>query len=96
MKPMAPILGFNPLSITAFVHDVAAAAVAWLIAYWLRLNLAIPPEFVPGMTRAMLICLPLQAYAYLAFGLYRGVWRYASVALSRMLKPKFPWRAATA
>ena len=79
MKPMAPILGFNPLSITAFVHDVAAAAVAWLIAYWLRLNLAIPPEFVPGMTRAMLICLPLQAYAYLAFGLYRGVWRYASL-----------------
>ena len=79
IKPVAPILGINPLSALAFLHDVTAALLAWLLAYWLRLNLEIPPDFRPAMTRAMLICVPVQAYAFLAFGLYRGVWRYASL-----------------
>ena len=79
MKRMSPVLGFNPLSVLAFTHDLAAALLAWILAYWLRLNLEIPADFRPAMTRAMLICVPVQAYAFLAFGLYRGVWRYASL-----------------
>ena len=79
MKPLPPVLGLNALSLFAFTHDFLAAGVAWLLAYWLRLNLSIPPEYHPGMFKAMLVCVPLQAYAYQAFGLYRGVWRYASL-----------------
>jgi FlaA1/EpsC-like NDP-sugar epimerase len=79
MKPMRPFLGLNPLSLLAFTHDVLAASAAWLLAFWLRLNLSLPPEFHPGLGRALLVCLPVQAYAYQAFGLYRGVWRYASL-----------------
>ncbi len=76
---MKPILGLNPLSLLASTHDLLAAAAAWILAYWLRLNLSIPPEYHPGMLNAALVCIPLQACAYQAFGLYRGVWRYASL-----------------
>jgi FlaA1/EpsC-like NDP-sugar epimerase len=79
MKPMRPVLGLNPLSLLAFAHDVLAACLAWVMAFWLRLNLSLPAEFHEGLGRALLICLPVQAYAYQAFGLYRGVWRYASL-----------------
>ena len=79
MKPLKPILGLNPLSLLAFTHDVLAAGTAWLLAYWLRLNLSITAEFLPAMLKAMAICIPIQAVAYQSFGLYRGVWRYASL-----------------
>ena len=63
----------------AFVHDAAAAALAWVLAFWLRFNLDIPPEF----GRMMLLSLPwavgIYAATFLAFGLYRGLWRFASL-----------------
>ena len=71
--------GFNFLTLLAFAHDVAAAVAAWCLAYWLRLNLDIPAEWVGGLQSALLICLPVQVIAFYAFGLYRGVWRFASL-----------------
>ena len=79
MKQLKPVFGINPLSLLAFTHDLLAAGTAWFLAYWLRLNLSIPAEYHPGMWKAMLVCIPIQAYAYQTFGLYRGVWRYASL-----------------
>jgi len=76
---MRQFLRLHSLPLLAFTHDVLAAILAWLIAYWLRLNLEIPDYYVPGMGKAMLICIPIQAVAYQYFGLYRGVWRYASL-----------------
>jgi len=65
--------------ILAFAHDVAAAAIAWMAAFWLRFNLDIPPEY----ERLMLLRLPwvvaLYAAAFWALGLYRGLWRFASL-----------------
>ena len=79
MKTPKPFLGLNPLSLLAFCHDLLAGTAAWVLAFWLRLNLALPAEFYPGLGRALIVCLPVQACAYQAFGLYRGVWRYASL-----------------
>jgi FlaA1/EpsC-like NDP-sugar epimerase len=76
---MRQFLRLHTLPLLAFTHDVLAAVLAWLIAYWLRLNLEIPDYYVPGMAKAMLVCIPIQAAAYQYFGLYRGVWRYASL-----------------
>lgn len=63
-----------------FVHDLLMVALAWLGAYWLRFNLSLPTE--PELTTA-LVCLPLtvavQAVIFWAMGLYRGIWRFASV-----------------
>jgi FlaA1/EpsC-like NDP-sugar epimerase len=76
---MPTLLGLNTLSFLAFVHDVLAVFAAWLLAYWLRLNLDIPDAFHAAMITAMLICIPIQVLAFRIFGLYRGVWRFASL-----------------
>jgi len=69
-----------------FIHDLLMVALAWLGAYWLRFNLEIPGEFVVAMWAAMAIVVPVQGAVFYAFGLYRGLWRFASVSdLKRIL-----------
>jgi FlaA1/EpsC-like NDP-sugar epimerase len=64
----------------AIVHDLLMIPVTWFAALWLRFNLDVIPE--PYLVRAS-IMLPVvvlahgSAFAY--FGLYRGVWRFASL-----------------
>ena len=86
MKPLGNKIP-NVRAALAFLHDVAAAVLAWCAAYWLRLNLEIPDEHMRGMFSAMPIVVGLQAASFLAFGLYRGIWRYASLPdLKRILQ----------
>src|SRR5215471_11075148 len=63
----------------AFVHDVAAAAIAWIGLYWLRFNFDLHEPQVTDVWRTLVWVLPLQAVIFLAFGLYRGLWRFASL-----------------
>ena len=70
----------------AFLHDVFAAAAAWWLAYLLRFNFSLPPGFAEEMLRTLLWVVPLQSAIFWGFGLYRGIWRFASVAdLRRIL-----------
>ena len=64
---------------TALGHDVAAAAIAWYLAYWLRFNTDIPQYNIANMVGAMLWVVPLQALVFFGSGMYRGMWRYASL-----------------
>ena len=64
----------------ALGHDIAAAAIAWYLAYWLRFNTEIPEFNVPNMVGTMLWVVPLQALIFFGAGMYRGMWRYASVS----------------
>jgi FlaA1/EpsC-like NDP-sugar epimerase len=63
----------------ALAHDLVAVAVCWWLAYWLRFNLDVPRIYLEGVRQN----LPLIFLVYLpvcgVFGLYRGVWRYASM-----------------
>ncbi|MEY2697643.1 MAG: hypothetical protein RL333_1781, partial [Pseudomonadota bacterium] len=53
---------------------------AWLGAYWLRFNLTLPPQkYVDAALEALPIVLVVQAIVFSRLGLYRGVWRFASV-----------------
>jgi FlaA1/EpsC-like NDP-sugar epimerase len=63
----------------AFSHDVAAAAIAWTGLYWLRFNLDLHQPQLADMWRTVAWVLPLQAIIFLVFGLYRGLWRFASL-----------------
>src|SRR5512132_3547262 len=63
----------------AFAHDVAAAGVAWLAMYWLRFNLDQHVPYLTDMLWTLAWIMPLQGGIFLAFGLYRGLWRFASV-----------------
>ncbi|MBK7137180.1 MAG: polysaccharide biosynthesis protein [Rhodocyclales bacterium] len=60
-------------------HDLAAAAAAWAIAYWLRFNLDIPAPYFRGMLAGLAWVLPAHAAVFLSLGVYRGMWRYVSV-----------------
>ena len=63
----------------AFAHDLCAAALAWAAMYLLRFNLDFHEPFLADMAWTLIWILPLQGGIFLAFGLYRGLWRFASV-----------------
>jgi len=62
-----------------FIHDVVAAALAWLLAYWLRFNLDVPPDYAQVMLERLPVVLAIHAGVFWILGLYRGLWRYASL-----------------
>jgi FlaA1/EpsC-like NDP-sugar epimerase len=72
-------LRFNWRAALAFGHDVCMTAVAWTAMYWLRFNLDLREPFIGDMWSTLAWILPLQATIFLSLGLYRGLWRYASL-----------------
>jgi FlaA1/EpsC-like NDP-sugar epimerase len=67
------------LSLAAFVFDVACVGVAWLAAYVLRFNAAVPSEFWSSALRALVWVAPIYAVMFRVFGLYLGMWVFASL-----------------
>lgn len=64
----------------AFCHDMLMIPVAWGLAYWMRFNLAyVPPEFIEQALHTLPLVVLVVGSVYWAFGLYRGVWRFASL-----------------
>ncbi|HEY8119224.1 MAG TPA: nucleoside-diphosphate sugar epimerase/dehydratase [Methylophilaceae bacterium] len=73
-------------TLMAFFHDLCVAALAWVAAYLLRFNFAIPEEFFASMWHSLVWLVPFQAFIFVRFGLYRGIWRFASIPdLQRIL-----------
>jgi FlaA1/EpsC-like NDP-sugar epimerase len=70
---------FNPRTLAVILHDLAAAILAWMAAYWLRLNLHLPPDYLHAALTTLVWVVPLQALVFWGFGLYRGIWRFASL-----------------
>lgn len=63
-----------------FLHDLLMVVLAWLGAYWLRFNLGLPPQkYVDAALGALPVVLVIQAVVFSRLGLYRGVWRFASL-----------------
>lgn len=69
----------NPRSLVATLHDLFAAAIAWLLAYWFRFNLDAPYQYAQVMWSYLVWVVPVQGVAFYGFGLYRGIWRFASI-----------------
>src|SRR5689334_3273196 len=65
--------------LVAFAHDMTALAVCWYGAYWLRFNLDLPAEYLRGASLTLAPLAALHAPVYWSMGLYRGIWRYASL-----------------
>src|SRR6267142_1920600 len=81
---VAKTITLNPLkpnyrAALAFAHDVLASGACWVLAFWLRLNLEIPEEFLPPLATAVTASVPLHALIFWSLGLYRGSWRFASL-----------------
>lgn len=73
---------------SAFLHDFICIPIAWIGAYWLRFNMGeIPPQTLFHAFAMLPWIMLFQTIAFWVFGLYRGVWRFASVPdLIRIIK----------
>jgi len=64
----------------AFVHDMAWVFLAIYLSFALRFDFGVIPEHhLQGAWHLLWIALPLQALSHWYFGLYRGIWRFASL-----------------
>jgi len=64
----------------AFAHDVAMAALSFVVALWLRLGDGLFVSWsVPRLIAATGLFALVAAGVFLSLRLYRGIWRYASV-----------------
>ena len=62
-----------------FAHDALAAGLAWVAAFWLRFNFDVPAEYQELMLESLPWVLGIHAAVFWVLGLYRGLWRYASL-----------------
>jgi len=76
--------GFIPKKLrsqsVAMLHDIIMVPLAWFLAFsirysWDELTGTVFDDFLSSL----LIMLPIQAGAFVALGLYKGIWRFASV-----------------
>ncbi|HEX5452504.1 MAG TPA: nucleoside-diphosphate sugar epimerase/dehydratase [Stellaceae bacterium] len=74
-----PILPKSRRAALAFAHDVAMAGLSFALALYLRLGTdMLSPD--PRLTLLYLVSFTVTAaLVFLATGLYRGIWRYASL-----------------
>jgi len=72
----------------AFSHDLVMIPVAWLGAFWLRFNLeTVPAVYLERALMVLPVVVVVQGFVFWYFGLYRGVWQFASLPdLVRILK----------
>ncbi|MCW5619992.1 MAG: polysaccharide biosynthesis protein [Burkholderiales bacterium] len=78
-------MDINPRTALAMLHDFLATGIAWAGAFWLRLNLELPGGYLHIMLRSLVPVMFLQTLIFWRFGLYRGIWRYASLHDLRLI-----------
>ena len=69
----------NIRTLLAILHDIVAVTIAWLLAFWLRFNLEMPDFYSDQARATVLWIVPLYGIIFYGSGLYRGIWRYASL-----------------
>src|SRR5674476_520754 len=76
-----PLMKLNrlPRSFLAFLHDFLAVNAAWLFAFALRFNFKIPPDQLAIFWQTLPWVVVVQSVVFWRVGLYRGVWRFASI-----------------
>ncbi len=77
--PTSLVARLNWRAALAWLHDVSAAALSLMLAYAIRLNFEGAWWVFESVWQLLPWLLPVQAAAFWASGLYRGLWRYASL-----------------
>ncbi|MBT2790424.1 polysaccharide biosynthesis protein [Paraburkholderia strydomiana] len=67
------------LSFSAFAFDLCAVALAWMLAYVIRFNGPVPGPFWSSGLHALIWVLLIYAVMFRSYGLYRGMWVFASL-----------------
>jgi len=69
----------TPKRLAAFVHDLLMTVAAILIGYYIRFGTDAFTYRADEIGILLAAILPFAAIAYWAFGLYAGIWRFASI-----------------
>jgi FlaA1/EpsC-like NDP-sugar epimerase len=69
----------NWRTLLAFAHDLTATAAAWLVAFWLRFNFDVPEPYTALAMDTLPWVVVIYAAIFVSLGLYRGIWRFASL-----------------
>jgi len=81
----------------AFMHDAIVAFAAWGLSFLLRFNFEIPANFYVHLYATVFLVVCVQVSIFVLFGLYQGVWRFASIPdLYRIIKAVFVGSIAVA
>ncbi len=65
---------------TAFLHDLVMIPAAWLAAFYLQIDFQpISWRELSYVLAGLVLVVPVQAILFWYYGLYRGVWRFASL-----------------
>jgi len=68
-----------PRQTVAFLHDLVMAGLSFVIALALRLGNQTFGYFSQDLLLALVLFVAVCGAVFLYFGLYRGIWRYASL-----------------
>ena len=78
---------FSVHTFLVFLFDLLAVVVAWAAGLLIRFNFVWPPDSYSSTFLILAALLPIHALACYWAGLYRGIWRFASVPdLKRVLR----------
>lgn len=69
----------DPRRFTAMSYDVVSLIGAWVFAFLLAWGFSVPGEALAAMLLGLLVVVPVYELTFVAFGLYNGIWRYASL-----------------
>jgi len=69
----------TPKRLAAFAHDIFMTAASIVIGYYIRFGTDAFTYRADEMTILIAVVLPFAAVAYWMFGLYAGIWRFASI-----------------
>lgn len=75
-------LFLNPRAPTALAFDLVAVAITWAALFWVRFNSNFDSAnyVASDVIRSLAYVLPIHAVVFVSMGLYRGIWRFASLA----------------
>lgn len=77
----------NLRSFSAFTHDIVVVFLAWYLSFLFRFNFDIPANFYVHLYKTVILVVSVQVVIFILFGLYQGVWRFASIPdLKRIIK----------
>jgi len=60
-------------------HDLVMVVVAWLLAFVVPYNLALPDSVWPAFWQSLVVVATVQTLLLWRQGLYKGMWRFASI-----------------
>ena len=78
-EPFATVRASRWLPAAVWAHDVLIAVCAWFISFGIRFGFEGVGALFERMQPLVLWALPAQAAVFWVTGLYRGLWRYASL-----------------